>query len=109
MSWSGPDFHPDPKKITVRRGMFFNPWVNISACVILTIGLAATTGWLVSQYREVSTAPPYPDQGLDTTGLIIGIVGLGFATLGLVGCTIFTILWWARRIRRERGQRHGMR
>lgn len=47
-------------------------------------------------------APSYPDQGLDVAGTRIGLVVLGLAAIGLVVCTIFTIVWWSKRIREER-------
>ena len=73
------EFRPDPKKITVRGGVFFNPWVNISACVVTTIGLGWLTLWLLSLYFEVTESAPYPDQSLDAVGTMIGVVFLGLA------------------------------
>ena len=98
------EFRPDPKKVTVRGGVFFNPWVNISACVVTTIGLGWLTLWLLSLYFEVTESAPYPDQSLDAVGTMIGVVFLGLATLALLGCTIFVIVWWARRTRHDRAQ-----
>lgn len=98
------EFAPDPKKITVRGGAIFNPWVNIPACVILTIGLGWLTLWMLSMYIEVTESAPYPDQPLDAAGVMIGAIFLGLATIVLFACTIFVIVWWARRIRREREQ-----
>ena len=93
------EHHPDPKKVTVYKGAIFNPWVNIPACIILTLVLAGATWWAIAHYVEVSSAPPYPDQGLDTAGLVIGATALGVATLGLFVSTILTIRWWSKRIR----------
>lgn len=97
-----PEHSPDPKKITVYRGVIFNPWVNIPACIVCTIGLAWVTWWLIAQYAEVAASAPHPDQGLDEAGMIIGIVVLGLATIAVFACTILTVRWWARRIRQDR-------
>lgn len=100
-----PQYRPDPKKITVKGGVFFNPWVNIAACTVATIGLALATWWVTTQYLDVSGSAPYPDQGLDEAGTLIGAVVLGLATIVLFVCTIFTIRWWSRRIRRDHQHR----
>lgn len=100
------EFRPDPKKVSVVGGVIFNPWVNISACVILTVALAWVSLWLFTTvYTDVTSASPYPDQPLDAVGVMIGAVFLGIAAIILAGCTIFVIRWWARRIRHTRAQR----
>lgn len=88
-------------------GVIFNPWVNIPVCILTTLGLAWATWRAVTVYVDVSAAAPYPDQGLDVVGTIIGAVTLGLATVALFACTIYVIIWWAQRIRRERDRQHG--
>lgn len=92
-----PDFHPDPRRVTQQGGVFFNPWLNISVCVLLTVGLGVGTWWTGSALVEESTKPEYPDQGLQVVGAFVGMLAFGLATLGLFSLTIFVIVWWAKR------------
>lgn len=94
----------DATKLRVVGGVIFSPWVNIPACILTTLGLAWATWRVVTMYVDVSAAAPYPDQGLDVVGTIIGAVTLGLATVALSACTIYVIIWWTLRIRRERAQ-----
>ena len=96
------EFSPDPRRVTIYGGVFFNPWINIPVSAVLTIGLGWMTAWFWSLLGETVEAPPYEDQGLDTVGLIIGVVFGSLATAALFVVTIGVIIWWAKRIRRTR-------
>ncbi|MGM7679127.1 hypothetical protein [Microbacterium sp. A94] len=96
------DFSPDPRKITVRGGVIFNPWVNITASVIITAGLGWLTVWFWGLWREVIDAPAYEDQGLDIAGVLIGVVFAGLATIALFVVTIWLVVWWAKRSGKNR-------
>lgn len=85
------------KGTATRGGVVFNPWVNIVTCVVITLGSGAMTLWFTSMLLDTVQALPYPDQGLDTVGGLIGVIVMGLVTLVLVGVTIFTIIWWARK------------
>ena len=91
------EFSPDPRKITVRGGVIFNPWVNITASLILTAGLGWMTVWFWGLWTEVRDAAPYADQGLDVAGGLIGVVVGGLATVALFAVTIWLVIWWAKR------------
>lgn len=91
------DFSPDPRKITVRGGVIFNPWVNVPSSLILTAGLAAMTVWFWQLWSDVREAPPYEDQGLDVAGAFIGVAFGGLATIALFAVTIWLVVWWAKR------------
>lgn len=92
---------PDPRRITVRGGAFFNPWLNVSVCVILTLGL----GWLTSVFWGMSMdaidAPAYEDQSLDIFGGFIGVAVGGLATLALFVVTIWVVAWWIKSNRKR--------
>lgn len=97
------EFSPDPEKITVRGGVIFNPWVNISASVILTVGLGWMTVWFWGLWNDVRDAPAYEDQGLDAAAGLIGVAFGGLATIALFAVTIWVIVWWAKRSAFKRG------
>ena len=96
-----PDFRPDPKKVTFKGGAIFNPWINIPACIIITLALGAVTWWAFDAYLHVRASDPYADQQLDVVGTLIGVVCFGLSTIALLVATIFTIRWWAKRIRED--------
>ncbi len=93
------EFSPDPRKVTFRGGVLFNPWVNVSASLVLTVGLGWMTAWFWGMLTDVVDAPAYEDQGLDIAGGIIGVTFGGLATIALFVVTIWVIVWWARRSR----------
>lgn len=97
------EFSPDPEQITVRGGVIFNPWVNISASVILTVGLGWMTVWFWGLWNDVRDAPAYEDQGLDAAAGLIGVIFGGLATIALFAVTIWVIVWWAKRSAFKRG------
>lgn len=96
------DFFPDPRKVTFRGGVLFNPWANISASLILTVGMGWMTAWFWGMLMDLIDAPAYEDQGLDIAGVIIGVAACGLATIALFIVTIWVIIWWAKRSRKAR-------
>lgn len=91
------EFSPDPRKITLRGGVIFNPWVNITASLILTVGLGWMTVWFWGMWAAVRDAPAYEDQSLDVVGGFIGVAVGGLATVALFAVTIWLVFWWAKR------------
>lgn len=85
------------KGTATRGGVVFNPWVNITVSVVVTIGSGAMTAWMTSMMLSTLDAAPYLDQGLDVVGTVIGVIVTGLVTLVLIGVTVFTIVWWARK------------
>ena len=104
MSWIDDDFVPDPKRTTRHRGVVFNPWVNISTCILLTIVAGAATVWMTGIFVELSEKPDYPDQGLDIIGALIGLLAAAATTLCMVIATIVTIRWWIRNAKEHKEQ-----
>ena len=96
------EFSPDPGKITVRGGVIFNPWINVSVSLIFTLGLGWMTAWFWGMWMDAIDAPPYEDQGLDIAGGLIGVAFTGLATLALFVVTIWLIVWWAKRSGQKR-------
>ncbi|WP_089771171.1 hypothetical protein [Ruania alba] len=96
-----PDFTPDPASITRHRGAFYNPWINIPVALLLTFGSGALTLYLAHLRAAIISSPPYPDQSLDSAGALIGIIAMGLATIGLVGASIYAIIWWSLKRKRH--------
>lgn len=82
-------------------GFLFNPWLNVSVCLILTLGL----GWLTSVFwgwwMDAINAPAYGDRDIDIIGGFIGVVVAGLATLALFVVTIWVIAWWIKSNRKR--------
>lgn len=90
------------RRTWVSGGVLFNPWVNITVCVLFVLGCGAVTYWMFGLLSEAWNAPPYVDQNLDILGGLIGVVMMGLVTLTMVVLTIFVIRWWARAIAKEK-------
>ena len=88
---------PVPRKVTVIDGVIFNPWVNIVASLVCTIGIGWMTVRFWGLFRELVAAPAYEDQGLDVVGTLIGVVVGGLVTVALFVVTIGVVVWWAKR------------
>lgn len=95
--WEDPDFRPDPKKITHHRGAYYNPWMNVLVCVALTLGIAGMGVWMFVEYLG---ATAIGESG--ALGYLFGAAFMGLFALVMVVVTIFTAVWWRRKIRERR-------
>lgn len=98
----------DPRKVTIRGGIIFNPWINVSAGFMVTLALGWMTAWFWGLWMDSIDAPAYEDQNLDIVGGFIGVVAGGLATLTLFIITIWLIFWWAKQGRKRRGAGAGI-